>query len=460
MDLKSTILGYDRPVPRYTSYPAAPVFQPHFPAADVMAWGESLPPGSNLSLYLHIPFCPKLCHYCGCFTHITGRYAPVEDYVHLLKREIAQTGARLDKKHPEKKHIVRHIHFGGGSPTMLAPQDFTLLMSALREAFVIDEAAEIAVEVDPRHMNPVLAQTYEACGVNRISLGVQDFDDRVMESVNRVQPFEVVYKAVEQLRDHGITDFNLDFIYGLPHQTVRSLTRSMDYALLLKPNRFALYGYAHVPWKKKNMRLIPDDALPGNAARYDLFVAAAELLEGASYHPVGIDHFVKTADDMFAAQLDGTLRRNFQGYTNVAPDALIGLGLSAISQYPQGYAQNTTVHHEYQDHILNRSAPPIAKGYRLNGQDMARKAIIDDLMCNLCADLDQIWHAHGHAQADLDALKSLLTPYLNDGLASLSSGGVLKIPPRARPLVRVIASSFDQYLPPLDPAQPKHSMAV
>lgn len=452
--LKSNILKLDRAVPRYTSYPPATIFKSEFPIATHAEWVETLPEKSNLSLYVHIPFCPKLCHYCGCFTHITARYAPVEDYVHLLRREIASMGRTMGNK-----HIVTHLHFGGGSPTMLSDADFKLLMDTFREFFTFSEDAEIAVEVDPRHMTEQLAKTYALCGVNRISLGVQDFDDKVMETVGRIQPFDVVYQAVGHLRDAGITDFNLDFIYGLPYQTIRSLTRSMDYALLLKPNRVALYGYAHVPWKKKNMRLIPDESLPDNALRYDLFTAGATTLEEAGFKAIGIDHFVKETDDMAKAQQDGTLGRNFQGYTNIAPDALIGFGISAISQYPQGFAQNTTAMHDYEDAVLHKGIAPISKGYAFQGEDNARKEIIDSLMCDLQANIHDIWTKHSRPLDDLEIIKENLKPYIHDGLMTLDSLGTLIINPKARQAVRIIASTFDEYLPAPDVTH-RHSMAV
>ncbi|HOO50699.1 MAG TPA: oxygen-independent coproporphyrinogen III oxidase [Alphaproteobacteria bacterium] len=455
-DLKRKVLSYDRAVPRYTSYPAAPLFQSDFSPSTVLGWADSLADGSKLSLYVHVPFCPKLCHYCGCFTHITSRYAPVEDYVHILRREIALMGKRLQGKN----HVVTHLHFGGGSPTMLVPQDFRLLMETFREFFTFDSNAEIAVEVDPRHMNQELAQTYGEQGINRISLGVQDFDDKVMQTVNRVQPFDVVYEAVRHLRQAGIQDFNLDFIYGLPYQSVRSLTRSMDYALLLKPSRFAMYGYAHVPWKKKNMRLIPDDSLPNADERFDLFQAGASVLEESGYRSIGIDHFVKDEDDMAVAQDQGSLGRNFQGYTNISPDALIGFGVSAISQFPQGYAQNTTASHAYQDAVLHSGMPPIAKGYAFQGQDIARKSIIDRLMCDLKVNIYEIWDIHGHDRNDLQASIDQLTPYIDDGLAQFDiRNGLVSIPHDARQIVRLVAACFDEYLPPVETLQ-RHSMAV
>lgn len=454
MPLKSKILSYDRAVPRYTSYPAATIFQSNFPPETYAEWLAALEKGAHLSLYVHIPFCPKLCHYCGCFTHITERYAPVEDYVHFLRREIIAMGRRLDHQ-----QVVTHLHFGGGSPTMLREEDFQILMEAFRSSFTFASDAEIAVEVDPRHITPPLAETYAKMGVNRISLGVQDFDQKVMETVNRIQPFDVVYKAAEVLRRAGIHSINLDFIYGLPYQTLRSLTRSMDYALLLKPDRVALYGYAHVPWKKKNMRLIPEDALPDNALRYDLFMEGARILEEFGFRAIGIDHFARPEDGMARAQGEGHLGRNFQGYTNIAPDALIGFGVSAISQLPQGYAQNTTSSHDYQEAILQERGLPVAKGYVFQGDDKARKEIIDGLMCNLSVNVRHIWIDHALPLPELDRICDSLTPFLRDELASLSAEGLLTIRPEARPLVRIIAASFDEYLPPLETTH-RHSMAV
>jgi oxygen-independent coproporphyrinogen-3 oxidase len=455
--LKDAVLKYDRAVPRYTSYPPAPIFTGDFSKETHKDWLSALPDGANLSLYAHIPFCTQLCHYCGCFTHITGRYAPVEDYAHILKREIQIKGDFMGRR-----HRVGHLHFGGGSPTLLREDDFRMIMTAFRESFDFTPDAEIAVEVDPRAMTPSLASTYAEMGINRISLGIQDFDMKVMTAVNRVQPFDVVYRAVQLLREVGITSFNFDFIYGLPYQTVRSLTRSMDYALLMKPDRIALYGYAHVPWKKKNMRLIPEDALPNASLRYDLFESAAAILEEDGFLPIGIDHFGRASDTMVTARSEGHLGRNFQGYTNIAPDALIGFGVSAISQFPGGYAQNTTAGHEYQDAVLGESFP-IAKGYRYTGEDLARKEIIDSLMCSLSANPQKIWDKHGHAPDRLRQCLEKLAPFFADGLAALTPDGELNISPKARQVVRVIASAFDEYLPPAEEAETpikRHAMAV
>ena len=451
-NLKTCLLRHDRAVPRYTSYPPAPIFQDSFAPAQHEAWLAALPDGASLSLYAHIPYCPQLCSYCGCFTHITGRYAPVEDNLHLLRREIQQRGARLGKRHK-----VTHLHFGGGSPTMLLPKDFQLLFETFRESFNFSDEAEIAIEIDPRAITPELAQTYGACGVNRISLGVQDFEDKVMQAVNRVQPFATVYRARHLLREAGIEACNLDFIYGLPHQTVRSLTRTMDYALLLEPSRIALYGYAHVPWKKRNIRLIDESALPDASLRYDLFAAASAVLEEAGMVPLGIDHFAKPSDPMAQAASAGKLARNFQGYTDQLPDALIGFGVSAISQFPQGYAQNTTANEAYGQAVLG-NRPPLARGYAFQGEDLARKAIIDTLMCDLKVDAAAIWSSRGHPPATLTASLALLQPLQNDGLVTINHG-IIAVLPAARPIVRLAAAAFDAYLPS-ETMEQRHARAV
>lgn len=450
--LKDRVLRHDHAVPRYTSYPTAPHFQADFLATTQNAWLESLPNDAALSLYVHIPYCPQLCTYCGCFTRITARYAPVEDYLHLLRREVQQMGARLGHR-----QTVTHLHFGGGSPTMLLPRDFALLLATLRDSFRFDAAAEIAVEIDPRAVTAELAAAYAAAGVNRISLGVQDFDDKVMTAVNRLQPFDVVYRARQLLGEAGITACNLDFIYGLPYQTVRSLTRTMDYALLLKPQRVALYGYAHVPWKKRNIRLIPEAALPDASLRYDLFQAAAAVLEGAGMVPLGIDHFAQPDDPIAQAAAAAQLGRNFQGYTDQAPDALLGFGLSAISQFPQGYTQNTLDSGAYEQAVLHNQAP-LAKGYAFNGEDQARKAIIDTLMTMLRVDAAAVWAQHGHDTTTLQGALARLQPLQQDGLVTVQDG-VVSLPLAARPVVRLAAAAFDAYLPDEEDT-PRHANAV
>lgn len=452
--LKATILQHDQPVPRYTSYPTAPQFCTDFPASLADNWLTTLPEGATLSLYVHIPFCPQLCYYCGCFTHIVARYTPITDYLPLLLREITMMGQRLGQR-----HTVTHLHFGGGSPTMLAAADFEQLMTTLRAQFIFAPDAEIAIEIDPRAMTPALAACYAAAGVNRVSLGVQDFDERVMVAVNRVQPYALVAAVVAMLRAVDITQFNFDFIYGLPHQTVSGLVETMRAALLLVPSRVALYGYAHVPWKKKNIRLIEPETLPDAALRYDLFNAAAAVLQEAGLQPIGIDHFAQPDDPMALAQRQNCLGRNFQGYTDIMPDALLGFGLSAISQFPQGYAQNTIDNAAYAQALIVGQMP-IAKGYVFSGEDAARKEIIDRLMGNLTADAGAIWQKHEHDAGRLQQILVALTPYVADGLIVIT-GSQIVVDPAARMIVRLIAAAFDAYLPVATvDAAPRHAHTV
>lgn len=440
-------------MPRYTSYPTAPQFRAAFPAATVADWLTALPDGAALSLYVHIPFCPQLCYYCGCFTHIVARYTPVTDYLPLLLREIAAMGERLGKR-----HVVTHLHFGGGSPTMLKVEDFESLMAAFRAQFSFAAAAEIAIEIDPRAMNAELAACYAQAGVNRVSLGVQDFDAQVMAAVNRAQPYALVADVVAMLRQEGIKAFNFDFIYGLPHQTVAGLVATMRAALQLAPSRVALYGYAHVPWKKKNIRLIEPEALPDASLRYDLFDAAAAILQEAGMQPIGIDHFAYPDDPMAVAHRAGRLGRNFQGYTDIMPDALVGFGLSAISQLPQGYAQNTVDDVAYRQ-AIEAGQIPNAKGYAFKGEDLARKEIIDRLMGDLAVDAGVIWARHGHDSAVLASIFASLAALVADGLVTIT-GMVITVNPAARTMVRLVAAAFDAYLPAATDTTPRHAQAV
>jgi len=274
-DLKTTILKYDRAVPRYTSYPTAPHFKEGFSRETYVGWLEALPAQTALSLYIHIPFCDVICWYCGCHTKATKRYEPVNDYVDMLIREIDMMAA-----HIPNHCIVKHLHFGGGSPTILQPAEFKRVMDALYRHFTFADDAERAIEGDPRGMEDDKLKAYADTGINRVSLGVQDFDPKVMETINRVQPYEVVFDCVERIRKHGIDKLNMDFIYGLPFQTLDTTVKTMHQALTMTPDRLALFGYAHVPWMKKHMRLIKNETLPDKSLRYDLFNKAAEILRG------------------------------------------------------------------------------------------------------------------------------------------------------------------------------------
>ncbi len=299
----------ERRVPRYTSYPTAVQFGPEVGAATYAEWLADLPPRAPVSLYLHVPFCAELCLYCGCNTTVVRRYGPVEAYVALLEREIAAVSAIAGAR------AVTHLHWGGGSPTMLSLPDFGRLTALLRAEFRFAADAEIAVEIDPRTVTHGHASVLAELGITRASFGVQDFDARVQRAIGRVQSFEQTLRVVEWFREAGTAGINLDLMYGLPYQTVATLEQTIARALKLDPDRIALFGYAHVPWMKRHQRLIAEAALPGTAERFAQSQAAAEMLVGAGYVPIGLDHFARRDDSLARRQRGGRLHRNFQGYT-------------------------------------------------------------------------------------------------------------------------------------------------
>ncbi len=450
--VKDILLGLDRPVPRYTSYPTAPNFKEGISSEEYLQWVYLLPAQAELSLYLHVPFCSKMCWYCGCHTKITQRYAPVEDYVHLMLREIVMVGQILTSS-----QRVKHIHFGGGSPSMLLPADFKKIMDTIKSAFTLADDAEIAMEIDPRGVTEDHIRTYVACGLNRASLGVQDFDQTVLESVNRPQPFELSQQVVAWLRQHGVHHINFDFLYGLPHQTVTTMIKTMEQALSLDPSRISLFGYAHVPWMKKHMQLMPTESLPDKSLRYDLFDVAARILGDNGYTIIGIDHFAKKDDAICDALHNKTLRRNFQGYTTDTSDALIGVGSSAIGSFPQGFVQNSPHAPIYREKILSTQLP-VTKFCTINEEDKLRGAVIEQLMCYLTVDVPAICRAYGFEENYLDECVQSLTPWGRDGLLTIA-GGVVTVNPAARHLVRLTAAAFDSYLPKVAET-PRHAMAV
>ena len=308
-------------VPRYTSYPTAPHFHAGITGDTFRDWLTELPDGMPVSLYLHVPFCDTLCWFCGCHTKIVNSYSPLASYLDFLATEIARIAEILGPGHP-----VTHIHWGGGSPTMLSPADVLKVAGWLRERFEVAPDAEFAIEIDPRGLTDETIAALAKAGVNRASIGVQDCDDKVQKAINRIQPFEVTESAVTRLRAAGINALNIDLIYGLPYQTKEKLARTIEQMLTLDPDRLAVFGYAHVPHFKKHMQLIPTESLPSPEERAEQFELGHALLSASGYTAIGLDHFAKPTDALAIAQANGTLARNFQGYTTDSAPALIGLG--------------------------------------------------------------------------------------------------------------------------------------
>lgn len=435
----SVILKHDTQVPRYTSYPTAPHFNSDVNGEVVFTWLKTLPENETLSLYIHIPFCNQLCWYCGCYTKVTSRYAPVEDYAHIVAREIRLVADLLAKKN----HKVSHIHFGGGSPTILLPDTFEYLMQTIRSEFEVNVDAEIAIEIDPRNVNEEKIATYAKNGINRVSIGVQDFNDEVQKAINREQSFDVVYDCVKLFRKYKINDINLDLIYGLPKQTLEGIRKNIDYAMLLKPSRIALFAYAHVQWMKKHMRLINEEDLPNGASRLQMYRLASEKLQQEGYFSIGLDHFAKKDDSMFLAFKDEKLKRNFQGYSTDTASSVIGFGASAISYLPLGYSQNTLDFDEYKKNILSEKLA-VKKGIKITQDDKIRKRIIDELMCYLEVDLNQICESFNleknHFATELEGLEELK----KDGLVRVKNN-VIKINLIAPQISRIVSSLFDKF---------------
>lgn len=441
---------YDQRVPRYTSYPTAPHFSDRVGPGDYAAWLGGLEPTRALSLYFHIPFCDSMCWFCGCYTKIVKQYKPISDYLNVLIKEIEMVADRLSTRSP-----VRHLHWGGGSPTLLTGADWMRTLECIRGRFDVAVDAEVAVEMDPRDTTEDYVRDLAAAGVNRASIGVQDFDPEVQKAINRDQPYSVTRRVVEWLRHHGIGSLNMDLMYGLPHQTVERVETMVDKALTLEPQRVALFGYAHVPWMKAHQKMIDEAALPDTVERWRQFTAASARLIAGGYVAVGLDHFARP-DDALAVALDkGRLHRNFQGYTVDDAAVLLGFGASAIGSLPQGYVQNVSPLKDYA-RAIEGGTLATARGVAFTADDRLRAEIIERLMCDLAVDLDEVARRHGAGAGGFGTELSGLAPLRADGIVAIK-GRKIALTEAGRPFVRLVAAAFDSYL---QAGQVRHSKAV
>ena len=429
----------DQRLPRYTSYPTAPHFGPAVGPDTYAGWLAATPEGTPASLYVHVPFCRRMCWYCGCNTAVTLRDEPVAAYGEMLKAEVAMVRQHLGKRLP-----AVHLHFGGGTPTIMASALFRELMAMLRETFDFRSSAELAIEIDPRTLTREMVDVLAECGINRASLGVQSLDPLVQKAINRVQTYEQTADAVRWLRAAGITGINLDLIYGLPHQTVGSSTETVTECLALEPDRVAVFGYAHVPSFKKHQRRIDVATLPGGAERNTQAEAIAETLTAAGYRQIGIDHYAHPDDSLAVAQGQGRLHRNFQGYTTDPAELLLALGASAIGRLPQGYVQNDPVVRGYSAAIAEGRFATV-KGYALNDDDRLRADLIERLMCDFRVDVDDVCRRHGRTAGDLNEALARIDAMEADGIVHRHDG-VIEIAPDAQGLARAVAATFDAYL--------------
>lgn len=439
--LTSLIAKYDGRAPRYTSYPTAVQFTPAVDAAVYRGWLSELPASEAVSLYLHIPFCERLCWYCGCNTRAVNKRDPIGDYVQLLIAELDM----LEKALPARMK-VQAVHFGGGTPNMLSIQELEVLFAAMRRVFDFSPDAEIAAEIDPAVLTEEWVKAAASHGLNRASLGVQNLSPKVQAAVNRQETFEEIAACVGWLRAAGVGSINLDLMYGLPHQTTANTLATIHQIVKLRPERIALFGYAHVPWMKAHQQLIDEKALPGAAERLDQSEAAAAELVRQGYVRIGLDHFALPEDELAVALSERRLRRNFQGYTTDSATTLLGIGASSIGNLPQGFVQNIAQELPWRQ-AVKAGDLPVARGVAITADDRFRGEIIERLMCDLAVDLGAVCAAHGRPLEDLKSERAQLGEFVRDGLLHLD-GAKVTLTEHGRLLVRSICAVFDVHLAP------------
>ncbi len=436
--------------PRYTSYPTAVQFTPAINAEIYGGWLESLPADEVVSLYAHIPFCRRLCWYCGCNTRVVNGGSAVSRYVGRLSEELDLVQARLPGRFK-----ATQIHLGGGTPNVLSDEDLAALFGKLRRVFDVTGDAEISAEIDPVVFNADWARAAVSHGLTRVSLGVQDLTPAVQRAVNRNEPFSVIVEAVRILRGLGVPSVNFDVMYGLPRQAVSDVLNTLSQLVTLRPDRLALFGYAHVPWMKAHQKLINEAELPDAVARLDASEAAAEFLMAVGYERIGLDHFALPSDPLAIAAREGRTMRNFQGYGASGPQTLLGFGASAISQLRQGIVQNVTAELAW-GQALDKGLLPTARGVALTADDRFRGEIIERLMCEFTIDLAETSAAHGFPADVLAGAEPTLATLERDGLIT-REGSVVSVTPLGRPYVRAVCAAFDAYL---EPEAGRHALAV
>jgi len=432
---------FDISGPRYTSYPTADRFQAD-PGAELLvnALGHRPAPEQPLSLYVHLPFCSTVCYYCGCNKVITKDHSRSSRYLDYLEREVEMQLAALSGTRQ-----VAQLHWGGGTPTFLSDEEMTRLMRMLRSHFAFLEEGEYSIEIDPRSVDPKRAHLLADLGFNRMSLGIQDFDPMVQQAVNRIQSFEQTRDVMLGARDAGFKSVSVDLIYGLPRQTLQGFRATLDKALSLAPDRIALYSYAHLPQIFMPQRRIHDTELPAAEEKLSLMAMAIETLVEAGYVFIGMDHFARPDDELSLAQKAGKLHRNFQGYSTHAELDLLAFGVSAIAKVGPVYAQNAKSLDDYY-HDIDAGHLPVRRGYRMDTDDVLRRAVIQELMCHFKLDftaVSQTWSIDFNTYFS-DALVQL-QPLTEAGLLRMDAQGI-EVMPKGRLLVRIIAMAFDRHL--------------
>ena len=439
---------FDARVPRYTSYPTAPHFNSDVGPNHFANWIAQIPTGREISLYVHVPFCRRLCWFCACRTQGTQSDRPVAAYLETLKAELALLAQHL----PADIRLSR-LHWGGGTPTLLTPTMIQELADAIYDVAPLADTGEFSVEIDPNEIDTPRVEALARAGMNRASIGVQDFDEGIQQVIGRIQSFDVTRDAVDMLRASGIDSLNADILFGLPSQSRRRMTESVQKLLSLNPDRVALYGYAHVPWMARRQTMIPSDNLPTPEERLELFDTARRLFKWDGYVDIGIDHFARPEDGLARAKDAGLLRRNFQGYTDDTADVLIGVGASSISKFPQGYAQNNAATGKHAG-AIREGRFSVARGHAFSGQDKLRARMIEMLMCDFRIGTAEILHDFAGSEEALKKMTDAAQRAFPDMIEMTRDG--LVIPGPARPLTRMIARCFDAY----DLSKAGHSSAI
>ena len=443
---RALVEKYDRPGPRYTSYPTAPHFHDGFGVSDYRQTVERSQQGEPkpLSVYVHVPFCESLCYYCACSKIITHNRERAAEYLVLLKREIALQAALFDESRE-----LNQLHLGGGTPTFLSNDQLKGLIDALARhfRFAPEQRREFSLEVDPRTVTPAQIHELREMGFNRLSFGVQDFDPLVQKAVNRVQSEAQVAALVDAARDAGFASVSVDLIYGLPLQTRDSFDATLAKVVALRPDRIAAYSYAHLPSLFKAQRLIRDEDMPPPGRKLELLELTIERLTQAGYVYIGMDHFALPEDELSRARHDGTLQRNFQGYSTHAQCDMIGLGVTSIGKVGDAYSQNVKTTAEYAEH-LEAGRLPVLRGYRLSEEDQLRAELITSLMCHGEVRFAEFEARHAidfrtHFASALDQLDEMQV----DGLIEIKQQA-LRVLPAGRLMMRNVAMAFDAYLVP------------
>jgi len=441
---------YDRAGPRYTSYPTAVEFHDEFTIRDLLkAEGHS----KALSLYFHIPFCDTVCFYCACNKIATKDRSKVEPYLKALEQEMLMQANLLDWQRP-----VEQLHWGGGTPTFLSDEQMVWLMSRTKSLFnVLDnDEGQYSIEIDPREVSPTTLRTLREIGFNRLSLGLQDLDERVQVAVNRVQSAELTFGVMQQARELGFKSVSLDLIYGLPHQSWMSFEKTLDEVIEARPDRLSVFNYAHMPTRFKPQRRINEADLPSAADKLEIMHKAGEKLQAAGYVFIGMDHFALPGDELALAQKEGHLHRNFQGYTTHAHCDLLAFGVSSIGNVGNTFSQNVKTLDEYYA-AIEKNTLPIERGLVLNRDDVIRQDVITQLICQFALNFNQIDLAWRIQSSDYFAHELIaLEQMQKDGLLVLSEDG-LQVTQPGRLLIRNICIVFDRYLPE---AQHRFSRAI